>query len=155
MRHGNMILSQKLLILMTITVCSFSSTGNASSNTTPTTQATFSKLIPHQGVLHIELIEISNKETWEDGGQKLQIDTSETDKPVTIVLPISHNKRYALRAFQDLNGNAKLDETEKGTPNEPVGFSGNPSLISGLPDLEDCAFGANDLDTIKMRYKKR
>ena len=48
---------------------------------------------------------------------------------------------YAISAFHDLNGNGELDKVRLlGIPKEPFGFSGNPRIILGAPNFEDCAF---------------
>lgn len=46
---------------------------------------------------------------------------------------------YAVQAYQDRNGNAKLDRSFLGIPKEPIGFSRNPALHYGPPSFEDCA----------------
>lgn len=46
---------------------------------------------------------------------------------------------YAVQAYQDRNGNAKLDRSFIGIPQEPIGFSRNPVLRFGPPTFEQCA----------------
>lgn len=46
---------------------------------------------------------------------------------------------YAVQAYQDRNGNAKLDKSFFGIPQEPIGFSRNPVLRFGPPTFEQCA----------------
>lgn len=46
---------------------------------------------------------------------------------------------YAVQAFQDRNGNAKLDRSFIGIPKEPIGFSRNPKVSYGPPGFDDCA----------------
>ncbi len=46
---------------------------------------------------------------------------------------------YAVLAFQDLNGNGRLDRTLFGIPTEPVGFSNDPSLRFGPPRFDVAA----------------
>jgi uncharacterized protein (DUF2141 family) len=48
--------------------------------------------------------------------------------------------RYALRIFQDLNGNGKLDTGWMGIPSEPYGFSNNAMGRFGPPSLADQLF---------------
>lgn len=43
---------------------------------------------------------------------------------------------YALQAFQDRNGNRKLDRSFIGMPQEPLGFSRDPKLRFGPPDFD-------------------
>lgn len=47
---------------------------------------------------------------------------------------------YALSAFQDKNGNEKLDTNSMGIPNEPLGFSEDAKGKFGPPDFADARF---------------
>ena len=47
---------------------------------------------------------------------------------------------YAIKAYQDKNGNAKLDKNFMGIPNEPYGFSNNAQGEFGPPKWEDAKF---------------
>jgi uncharacterized protein (DUF2141 family) len=51
--------------------------------------------------------------------------------------------RYAIAAFQDLNGNGSLDRTKLGLPLEPFGFS-NDAGRSGRPSFASAAFVLGD-----------
>ena len=55
--------------------------------------------------------------------------------------------RYAIQVFQDSNGNGQLDLSPRGIPQEPVGFSGNPSLFGGKPKPSDSLFEHGTADT--------
>ncbi|CDG40373.1 MULTISPECIES: DUF2141 domain-containing protein [Asaia] len=46
---------------------------------------------------------------------------------------------YAVQAYQDRNGNARLDRSFIGIPKEPIGFSRDPSVRFGPPSFDDCA----------------
>jgi len=46
-------------------------------------------------------------------------------KTVKIEIPDLAPGKYAVVAFQDLNGNKKLDKNRLGIPTEPYGFSGS------------------------------
>lgn len=48
--------------------------------------------------------------------------------------------QYALQLFQDRNNNQQLDLSKRGLPLEPVGLSGNPSLLRGRPSASQCLF---------------
>lgn len=56
--------------------------------------------------------------------------------------------QYALQLFQDANGNGRLDLSPRGIPLEPVGFSGNPSLLKGKPSPEGSRFEHGEDDTL-------
>jgi len=47
---------------------------------------------------------------------------------------------YAVMAFQDLNGNGKLDKGFMGIPNEPFAFSNNYKPTFRAPKFKDCSF---------------
>lgn len=55
--------------------------------------------------------------------------------------------RYAIQLFQDSNGNGRLDQSRRGIPLEPVGFSSNPALLNGKPTPTACAFEHGTADT--------
>lgn len=48
--------------------------------------------------------------------------------------------RYAAQAFQDLNGNGRIDRNFLGLPKEPVGVSNDPPFRLGPPRFADAAF---------------
>ncbi|ADB36406.1 DUF2141 domain-containing protein [Spirosoma linguale] len=54
--------------------------------------------------------------------------------------------RYAVKVFQDLNDNQKLDKTNQ-MPTEPFGFS-NVTMLMGPPSFEESAFEFNAPKTI-------
>ena len=64
---------------------------------------------------------------------------------------------YIVRIFQDLNKNETLDLSPNGIPLEPVGFSNNPSLAFGSPEVEKICFPLKyDLDLkIKLKNKRK
>lgn len=55
--------------------------------------------------------------------------------------------RYAIQLFADLNGNQQLDSSPRGIPLEPVGFSNNPALAHGKPNVAQCVFHHSGGDT--------
>lgn len=55
--------------------------------------------------------------------------------------------RYAIQLFQDHNGNGQLDQSLRGVPLEPVGFSNNPPLLNGKPTPRDSLFEHGTADT--------
>jgi uncharacterized protein (DUF2141 family) len=61
---------------------------------------------------------------------------------------------YAIAAYQDLNGNGKLDRNFFGVPTEPYAFSNNPAVKWQEPTFAEAAF---DLDrpaaSVKIRLK--
>ena len=62
---------------------------------------------------------------------------------------------YALSIFHDANDNSAMDETWLGLPTEGFGFSNNPRLRLGPPDLDAVLFEApsgNLTINIRLRY---
>lgn len=60
--------------------------------------------------------------------------------------------QYALFVYHDENDNGTLDHNFIGIPTEPMGFSNGfqVSLLSGIPDFEDLAFGFSK----RARYQR-
>ncbi len=56
--------------------------------------------------------------------------------------------RFALQLYQDSNGNGHLDLSPRGIPQEPVGFSANPTLLKGKPTPRAAQFEHGDQDTL-------
>jgi uncharacterized protein (DUF2141 family) len=59
-------------------------------------------------------------------------------------VPAGH---YAIALYQDSNGNGQLDQSLRGIPQEPVGFSTNPALLNGKPSPAQCGFSHGEGDT--------
>lgn len=56
---------------------------------------------------------------------------------VTVVFKGIPEGNYAFSAFQDINGNEKLDTNAVGKPTEPYGFSNNARGLFGPPSFDD------------------
>ncbi len=69
-----------------------------------------------------------------------------------IASTIFHNispGKYAIKIFHDENKNEKMDLNWLGIPKEGFGFSLNPEIIIGQPDIEEFLFQVdNDTETI-------
>jgi uncharacterized protein (DUF2141 family) len=77
------------------------------------------------------------------------------DGSVTLLFKDLPAGDYAVSAFQDVNGNKKLDTSDVGFPLEPYGISNNVrGGIDGPPAFADAAvhLGNSDL-TIKVQLK--
>jgi len=74
----------------------------------------------------------------------------------TLVLRDVPTGRYAVQVYQDLDGNGQLNLSPRGLPLEPVGFSGNPSLLRGKPRPGQCLFTHGEQDTLlNIRLQSR
>ena len=60
---------------------------------------------------------------------------------------------YGLRLYQDVNLDGKLNLSPNQIPIEPVGFSNNPSLVFGIPELEHICFRIEDDLELKVKLK--
>jgi len=74
---------------------------------------------------------------------------------VTLVFKDLAAGDYAVTAFQDSNGNEKLDTSSTGMPQEPYGMSnGARGGPDGPPSFADAAFHLGDAPlTVKVRLK--
>ena len=59
---------------------------------------------------------------------------------VTVVFPAVPYGTYAIKAFQDLNGDGKLKTGFMGAPEEPWGFSNDATGFMGPADFSDAKF---------------
>ena len=62
---------------------------------------------------------------------------------------------YAVQAFQDENGNHKVDRALFGIPKEGIGFSNDAPIRLGPPKWRDARFALNGEEqviTLRMRY---
>src|SRR5579864_8327859 len=91
-----------------------------------------------------------------DGKYKVARQQVPTTLPITtacFVLPAPGN--YAVALFHDENANGHLDTNALGIPTEGYGFSNNPTLYFGPPDLGRVRFtfhpGDNGVD-VRMKY---
>lgn len=66
-------------------------------------------------------------------------------------------EQICARIFLDLNDNNQLDHSFIGLPMEPVGFTNNPSLLSGQPAPEMACFDllpGDNTQSITLTHKK-
>jgi uncharacterized protein (DUF2141 family) len=67
---------------------------------------------------------------------------------VTVVFDGLAAGRYAVRLFQDLNANGKIDFSGQ-MPAEPFGFS-NLQMLTGPPDFDQASFDISDNKNIEV-----
>jgi uncharacterized protein (DUF2141 family) len=61
--------------------------------------------------------------------------------------------QYAAVAFQDLNGNGKLDKNFLGIPKEPFGFSNHARASGGPPKFAAASVGLSPNGTTAITLK--
>lgn len=84
-------------------------------------------------------------------GESLQrrvIDVTPSGEITTVFEGLPAGK-YAVRLFQDLNGNQKMDFSGQ-MPSEPFGLS-NVSMLMGPPDFDQSAIELNESKSIRVR----
>lgn len=59
---------------------------------------------------------------------------------------------YAIKCYQDVNDNGKIDTNGMGIPNEPYGSSGKSSYF-GPPSFSDAKFAVENNKTIQIHLK--
>lgn len=149
MLHSIRLTSYTTLLLFFLILTFFN---NCSANTIISIEITNLKKL--HGKLYYQVFTVKQASSWSDpvvdeGELAVNHETS------VIQLNNLDPGEFAIRIFQDLNGNEKLDLTAKGRPKEPVGFSQNPSLFGHEPDISKCAFNTEKQHqlTIKLRSK--
>lgn len=76
--------------------------------------------------------------------------TEFSNNEISLNLP---SGRFAVAAYHDYNGNAKLDRNFVRYPTEPFGFSNNPTIITGPPSFESAAFNLSSNMKIRIILK--
>lgn len=102
------------------------------------------------------LIYDDNPDTFLKNGKKLHRVREPASKGQTqVCLPSPPPGVYAVAVFHDENANKRLDQGFLGIPQEGFGFSNNPGLSFGVPDMEEIVFeikdGRTELD-VDLRY---
>ena len=69
---------------------------------------------------------------------------------VSVTFPAVPYGTYAIKAFQDLNGDGKLKTGFMGAPEEPWGFSNDATGFMGPADFSDAKF---ELDSPELELK--
>lgn len=111
---------------------------HVTSVTEPATYAltvTFSNVNTRTGKLYIGL---ANDAASFDGGsfRKTRVDVPPTGQ-ISVSFESLPAGKYAVRVYQDVNGNEKFDMTGQ-MPNEPFGFS-NVKMLMGPPSFDQSA----------------
>lgn len=103
------------------------------------------------GSVHLALVH-ANQQTWPEHPLRV-IHSDDALLRLRNIPP----GRFAIQVFQDSNGNGVLDLTPRGLPLEPVGFSSNPSLLSGKPTPDKSAFthGTGDSELLIRLHAPR
>lgn len=80
--------------------------------------------------------------------QKKSVDVPPSGE-ITVTFEGVPSGRYAVRVFQDLNDNQKMDFSGQ-MPNEPFGFS-NVAMLMGPPDFDQSSFELTENQSIRIR----
>jgi len=104
-----------------------------------------------QGIVHAALYNQTSTD-WNSSPQLVEQTAGER-----IIFEDLPPGQYAVQLFQDINANGRLDSTRRGVPKEPVGFSNNPALIDGKPDIQECWLNLTEpqtTETIRLFTRK-
>jgi uncharacterized protein (DUF2141 family) len=122
------------------------------SATSTTTGATYSLTVVianvnnRSGKLYVGLA--NNKASFDgESIQRKMIDVPASGEITTVFEGLTPGK-YAVRLFQDLNGNQKMDFSGQ-MPNEPFGFS-NVSMLMGPPDFDQSSLELTENKSIRV-----
>ncbi|WP_461082447.1 DUF2141 domain-containing protein [Spirosoma flavus] len=144
----------KTLIALSLLV--FFSNLTIAQQTTPATSATATKtysltVVVHNvnnrtGKLYIGLAD--NASTFRgESKQNKSADVTPSGE-ISVVFEGLAPGRYAVRAYQDLNANNKLDFSGQ-IPSEPFGFS-NVTMLMGPPDFDQSSFELTENKSIRI-----
>lgn len=99
-----------------------------------------------EGTLHIGLA--NDEKTFTAESFKTQTLSVPASGAVQVMFDGLPEGKYAVRIFQDLNGNDKMDFNGQ-MPGEPFGFS-NITMLMGPPSYSDAAFDLNENKVIDV-----
>ena len=146
------ILTATLFLLLTL-VFSTTTISFAQQTPTATTPGAIYKLtvtIPNvssrSGKLYIGLA--NDQPSFDGVSIKSQTVDVPATGPVTIAFDGLTPGRYAVRVYQDLNGNGKMDFSGQ-MPTEPFGFS-NVTMLMGPPTFDQCSVDLAENKSIEI-----
>ncbi|MBD2752151.1 DUF2141 domain-containing protein [Spirosoma validum] len=133
--------SKPCLAQQTTTVSSASATGSLSLS------VTISNVNKRSGKLYVGLA-TSQANFMGDTPQKKSVDVTPSGE-ITLTFDGLAPGKYAVRVYQDLNDNQKMDFTGQ-MPSEPFGFS-NVAMLMGPPDFDQSSFELKENQSVKVR----
>lgn len=106
---------------------------------------TFPDLKAKQGQIMVAVFD--SPQGWASGKPVRFANVSAAQDPVSAKIPALPPGSYAVRAFQDVDGDGKMATNPFGMPTEPYGFSRDAQPNMGPPSFDAAAFevkaGAN------------
>ena len=118
------------------------STGWAQENRSGTIKVVIEGVLDGQGQVRVAL-EKSAKDfdsgSFDTPKYLSRVEEAKGDK-VSVTFPAVPYGTYAIKAFQDLNGDGKLKTGFMGAPEEPWGFSNDATGFMGPADFSDAKF---------------
>jgi uncharacterized protein (DUF2141 family) len=111
-----------------------------------------SGITPNRGQVYVALYD--RAETFPMAGQqRVSQMLAPEDQHLTVHFKDLPPGQYAAAAFQDFNGNGKLDKNLFGIPKEPYGFSNSARGSSGPPKFDAAAITLNPDGTTTIVLK--
>lgn len=91
-----------------------------------------------EGTVYVSLID--NEADWDSDAEGRGFTRDASSGTVTIEIEDVRPGTYAVKAFQDTDGNGELSTNALGIPNEPYGFSNNAPARFGPPGFGAASF---------------
>ena len=98
------------------------------------------------GELHVGIA--NSNETFSGESYRTKVVAVPASGDVSVTFDSLAAGRYAVRIYQDLNNNQKIDFNGQ-IPAEPFGFS-NVTMLMGPPNFDQCAFDLAENKTIQV-----
>jgi len=102
-----------------------------------------------QGKGHVLVALFSGKEGYESGKSVKAAKVKAESKKESVVFKDLADGEYAVKMYQDENGNNELDSNMMGIPKEGYGFSNNVGMF-GAPKYEEAKFIVKDNTIIEV-----
>jgi uncharacterized protein (DUF2141 family) len=100
-----------------------------------------SGITPDRGKVYVAVYD--RPDTFPSGRQRVNQVLESRDRHLTVQFNNLPPGQYAVAAFQDFNGNGKLDKNFLGIPKEPYGFSQEARGSMGPPPFAEAAVTLN------------
>lgn len=97
-----------------------------------------SGITPNRGKVYVAVYDVPESFPI-SGRQRVGQVVTPDDRHLTVHFKDMPPGHYAAVAFQDVNGNGKLDKNFLGIPKEPYGFSNNARGTAGPPSFSEAA----------------
>ena len=106
--------------------------------------------IADSGTIHVYVFTSAEGFPKEESAVTHVNQPAQSGAPMDISIPVPDSSEYALMAYQDKNGDGKMNRLFGMIPQEPYALSRNPQVF-GKPKFSDAAVQARDGETIILK----